>query len=104
MSVTKAPPEEDDSFNMSDLTLEEVDTLEAVVIIDNELDPMSFPAPDTVQISGLMPSLATHEIDRGDAKREIKMNHICCSAHGLSILLVCDGSGGVPPVHPRGGR
>ena len=78
---------------MSELDLVEVDSLEALVIIDNELDPLSPPAPDTVQVSGLMGSLAlqsTHELhDRGEAKKELQMEDICCSAHGLSILVVC---------------
>ncbi|KAJ9217622.1 hypothetical protein DTO166G4_804 [Paecilomyces variotii] len=73
------------------LPLVEVDSLEAVVIIDNELDPMSPVPPDTVQVTGLMQHLATrspHQLhDRGDASREIRMEDICCSAHGLSILV-----------------
>ncbi|KAF7589378.1 hypothetical protein BBP40_004426 [Aspergillus hancockii] len=77
---------------MSDLGLVEVDSLEALVIIDNELDPLSPPAPDTVQVSGLMGSLAihsSHEIhDRGEATKELQMEDICCSAHGLSILVI----------------
>lgn len=77
---------------MSDLNLDEIDSLEALVIIDNELDPMSTTAPDTVQVSGLMATLATQSLhkldDRGDACRELRMEDICCSAHGLSILVV----------------
>ncbi|CEL08070.1 Putative Metallo-beta-lactamase superfamily protein [Aspergillus calidoustus] len=76
---------------MPRLNLAEVDSLEAQVIIDNELDPMSTIAPDTVQVSGLMGHLAMnspHHLDnRGDAHRELQMEDICCSAHGLSILL-----------------
>ncbi|KAL3493768.1 cytochrome P450 [Aspergillus germanicus] len=76
---------------MPQLNLTEVDSLEAQVIIDNELDPMSTIAPDTVQVSGLMGHLAMnspHHLDnRGDAHRELQMEDICCSAHGLSILL-----------------
>lgn len=77
---------------MSDFDLEVVDSLEALVIVDNELDPMSPAAPDTVQVSGLMPTLAMqspHKVsDRGDACKELRMTDICCSAHGLSILVV----------------
>jgi 7,8-dihydropterin-6-yl-methyl-4-(beta-D-ribofuranosyl)aminobenzene 5'-phosphate synthase len=77
---------------MADLDLVEVDSLEALVIIDNELDPLSPPAPDTVQVSGLMGSLAMHSShqihDRGEATKELQMEDICCSAHGLSILVV----------------
>ncbi|KAL2866992.1 cytochrome P450 [Aspergillus lucknowensis] len=71
--------------------LVEIDSLEAQIIIDNELDPMSTIAPDTVRVSGLMGHLAMgsphHLKNRGDADRELQMEDICCSAHGLSILL-----------------
>jgi 7,8-dihydropterin-6-yl-methyl-4-(beta-D-ribofuranosyl)aminobenzene 5'-phosphate synthase len=74
------------------LPLVEVDSLEALVIVDNELDPMSPVAPDTVQVTGLMQHLAIsspHKLhDRGDASQELRMEDICCSAHGLSILVV----------------
>ena len=77
---------------MANLVLQEVDSLEATVIIDNELDPMSPPAPDTVRIAGQMASIALgseHTLnDRGDAHKELRMGDICCSAHGLSILVV----------------
>lgn len=79
----------DDSLHSN---LQEVDTLEATVIIDNELDPMSPAAPDTVRIAGQMGNLIFkpgNEItDRGDATRELRMGDICCAAHGLSILVV----------------
>lgn len=78
---------------MSRCGLEEIDALEAVVIIDNDLDPLSTIAPDTVQVSGQLGSLAAaapHRLtDRGDACRELRMEDICCSAHGLSVLVVC---------------
>ncbi|EAW21782.1 MBL fold metallo-hydrolase [Aspergillus fischeri NRRL 181] len=76
---------------MPSSNLVEIDSLEALVIIDNELDPLSPAAPDTVHVSGLMGSLATgspHDLkDRGDAQKELRMEDICCSAHGLSILV-----------------
>jgi 7,8-dihydropterin-6-yl-methyl-4-(beta-D-ribofuranosyl)aminobenzene 5'-phosphate synthase len=76
-------------------SLVEVDSLEILVIIDNELDPMSPVAPDTVQATGNMghiamstaPRLAPGE--RGDAVAELRMENLCCSAHGLSIMVVC---------------
>ena len=77
---------------MSEFDLVEVDSLEALVIIDNDLDPLSTIAPDTVQVSGHLGHLATsspHKAnDRGDACKELRMEDICCSAHGLSILVV----------------
>ncbi|KAJ5120053.1 hypothetical protein N7448_010722 [Penicillium atrosanguineum] len=76
---------------MDSLDLQEVDSLEAIVIIDNELDPLSMPAPETVQLSGNLATIgmsAGHvPINRGEAYREIRMEDICCSAHGLSILV-----------------
>ncbi|KAJ5885124.1 hypothetical protein N7495_009634 [Penicillium taxi] len=48
-------------------------------------------APDTVQIEGTLGSIAmksTHTLtDRGGARKELRMEDICCSAHGLSILV-----------------
>lgn len=77
---------------MSDFGLVEIDSLEATVIIDNELDPLSPVAPDTVHVSGLMGNLAKCSRntldDRGPACKELRMDNICCSAHGLSILVV----------------
>lgn len=77
---------------MNAIHLQDVDSLEAMVIIDNDLDPMSPPAPNTVQVSGLMGTIAMkspHTIShRGDATKEIRMDDICCSAHGLSLLVV----------------
>lgn len=77
---------------MSGYGLQEIECLEAVVIIDNDLDPLSTIAPDTVQVSGQLGNLAScspHKLtDRGDACSELQMEDICCSAHGLSILVV----------------
>ncbi|KAJ5572649.1 hypothetical protein N7450_009633 [Penicillium hetheringtonii] len=75
-----------------DLQLQEVDSLEAIVIVDNELDPMSPPAPDTVQVLGNLGHIAMRNdanlTDRGGASKEMRMEDICCSAHGLSILVM----------------
>lgn len=74
------------------INLQEVDSLEATVIIDNELDPLSPAAPDTVKVIGSMHTAImdpTNIItDRGEAQKEMRMGDICCSAHGLSILVV----------------
>lgn len=75
--------------------LVEIDSLEIQVIIDNELDPLSQPAPDTVQLAGgTMPLIALSTSpslqpgERGGAVKEFRMEDICCSAHGLSIMIV----------------
>lgn len=76
-------------------TLVEIDALEIQIIVDNELDPLSQPAPSTVQLAGgsmglialtTSPSLPTGE--RGEAVKELRMEDICCAAHGLSIMIV----------------
>ena len=72
--------------------LQEVDSLEAIVIIDNELDPLSPAAPNTVEVSGSLGAIAMgskHTLtDRGEACKELRLEDVCCAAHGLSILVV----------------
>ena len=72
--------------------LVEIDTLEATVIIDNEIDVISSIAPNTVANTGRMSNLALGQPDlihdRGEVKKEVPMESICCGAHGLSILVV----------------
>lgn len=77
-------------------SLVEIDSLNIEVIIDNELDPISPPAPETVQMTGgLMGQIALFTApslkpgERGDAVKELRMDELCCSAHGLSIMVVC---------------
>lgn len=76
--------------------LVEIDSLEIQVIIDNELDPMSPVQPETVQVTGgsmghiaLTTSPSLQPDERGGAIKELRMEDICCSAHGLSIMVVC---------------
>jgi len=73
------------------LDLVEIDSLEAVVIIDNELDPMSWIQPNTVKVTGhwvdIGLSQSHHQPERDNAT-EIPMEAMCCGAHGLSVLLV----------------
>ncbi|KAJ6191545.1 hypothetical protein N7519_001566 [Penicillium mononematosum] len=93
---THRDPFSDDSVEMP-INLEEVDSLEAIVIIDNELDPLSPPAPDTVQVSGNLGAIAmgsNHTLtDRGDACKELRLEDVCCAAHGLSILVTATKGG-----------
>ena len=70
----------------------EIDSLEAIIIIDNELDLMSWIQPDTVQVSRQWKDLALGQPElaqaRGVATKELPMESLCCGAHGLSVLLV----------------
>lgn len=72
--------------------LVEVDSLKAIVIIDNEIDIMSTVPPNTIKNNGRMPNLSISQPDsvqsRGEVKKEMPMEAICCGAHGLSILVV----------------
>ncbi|KAK5115104.1 hypothetical protein LTR62_001801 [Meristemomyces frigidus] len=75
---------------MADLV--ELDSLEILVIVDNELDPIS-PSPNAaVQQSGGLKDIGMGgpQLDpqtRGGAISELRMDNICCSAHGLSLLI-----------------
>ncbi|KAF2769449.1 hypothetical protein EJ03DRAFT_362149 [Teratosphaeria nubilosa] len=77
--------------------LTDLDTLEITVLIDNELDPISpSPHPAIQQTGGFReisqrgPALTT----RGEAVTEMPMNLICCSAHGLSLMITGVKAGG----------
>lgn len=75
--------------------LVEVDSIEIKVIVDNEVDPISPSNNPAVQYTGLFqgqpldPLPAGH--DRGDARAELKMDNICCGAHGLSLMVTATG-------------
>lgn len=74
-------------------SLIEVDSLEVLVIIDNELDPIStYQLPSTtLTATGNMMHIAHANpvlpIDRGPNTTELRMDNICCSAHGLSLMI-----------------
>jgi 7,8-dihydropterin-6-yl-methyl-4-(beta-D-ribofuranosyl)aminobenzene 5'-phosphate synthase len=75
---------------MADLV--ELDSLSILVIVDNELDPIS-PSPNpNVLDNGKLKDIGLAGPTRaanhpGGAVKEIRMDHICCSAHGLSLLI-----------------
>jgi 7,8-dihydropterin-6-yl-methyl-4-(beta-D-ribofuranosyl)aminobenzene 5'-phosphate synthase len=73
-------------------TLTEIDSLEIQVIVDNELDPISkYIEPVTAYGNLAHIGLASPKIsdERGSDIHELKMENICCGAHGLSLLIVC---------------
>lgn len=75
------------------MDLVELDSVEIVVIVDNELDPISPTANEAVGQTGGLATIGMTALptltDRGDAKRELRMDGICCGAHGLSLMIVC---------------
>lgn len=78
--------------------LQELDSLTVHVIVDNELDPISPGPPTLVEQSGNILNIALRSApldpqSRGGAFRELRMDEICCSAHGLSLLIVGEKDG-----------
>ena len=72
--------------------LVELDSVEILVIVDNELDPISqSPNPAVLQSGGLkeigINGKALSSAERGGAPREMRMDGICCGAHGLSLMI-----------------
>lgn len=72
--------------------LTEIDQLEIHVIVNDELDPISPSQNPAVQVSsrfmGIPLSPLPPGTERGDARMEMRMDNICCAAHGISLLLV----------------
>ena len=68
--------------------LVELDSLEILVIVDNELDPISASPNPAVQQSGGLKEIGVNGPIRGsDGVKELRMDNICCSAHGLSLMI-----------------
>jgi len=69
----------------------EVTDIQVLVIVDNELDPIS-PYPATLEAFGNLAHVgraSSHmPTDRGENVRELRMEDICCGAHGLSLMIV----------------
>jgi len=66
----------------------ELDSLEILAIIDNELDPISpSPNPNVKQTRNLITigQLGSERFD--PPRKELSMSNICCSAHGLSLMI-----------------
>jgi hypothetical protein len=72
--------------------LQEIDSVEITVIIDNEVDPLSVYTNEGLEVSGRLQDIAmTSKFpapNRGEAKAEMRMEQLCCGAHGLSYLIV----------------
>ncbi|KAI1621248.1 beta-lactamase-like protein [Exophiala viscosa] len=72
-------------------SLIEVDALEVLVIVDNEVDPISsYNIPGLTvsgQLADIAPRAPLQDNDRGSAKFEIRLDNVCCGAHGLSLMV-----------------
>ncbi|CAG7997816.1 unnamed protein product [Penicillium salamii] len=72
--------------------LTEINHLEIHVIVNDELDPIS-PSPNpAVQVASRFMGIPLSPLDsgteRGGAEMEMRMDNICCAAHGISLLLI----------------
>ena len=72
--------------------LVELDSLEILVIVDNEVDPISTYSNPAIKVSGNLVHIGmrsqTEIHGRGDGTKEIRMDQVCCGAHGLSLMIV----------------
>ena len=70
----------------------ELDSLEILVIVDNEVDPISTYSNPAIKVSGNLVHIGmrsqTEIHGRGGGTKEIRMDEICCGAHGLSLMIV----------------
>jgi 7,8-dihydropterin-6-yl-methyl-4-(beta-D-ribofuranosyl)aminobenzene 5'-phosphate synthase len=74
------------------MPLQELDNVEILIIIDNEVDPISkYPNP-AVEAYGNLADIAKdsryHPAERGEKCHELRMDQLCCGAHGLSLMVV----------------
>lgn len=69
------------------IQLQEVDTIDIQVLVDNELDPISKSSnPSVVDTTSFRLTPLPAE-SRGPAAMELRMDNICCGAHGLSLMI-----------------
>ncbi|KIX00109.1 uncharacterized protein Z518_10246 [Rhinocladiella mackenziei CBS 650.93] len=71
--------------------LVEIDALEILVIVDNEVDPISSYQHPDLAVFGQLADVALRaplaETSRGHAKFEMRLDNVCCGAHGLSLMI-----------------
>ncbi|KAF2448847.1 Metallo-hydrolase/oxidoreductase [Karstenula rhodostoma CBS 690.94] len=68
-------------------TLQDVDTVTIQVLVDNELDPISKSQNPAVVDATAFRLRELPAGERGPAAMEMRMEDICCGAHGLSLLI-----------------
>ena len=70
-------------------SLIELDSLEIIAIIDNELDPITASQNPAVKQTSNLATIGLHgpALSNPD-RRQLRMDNICCSAHGLSLMIM----------------
>ena len=73
-------------------SLQEIDLLDILVVVDNEVDPISSYQHPDLKVGGQMSDVAMRaplpDGSRGGSKFEIRLDNVCCGAHGLSLMIV----------------
>ncbi|PSR88674.1 beta-lactamase-like protein [Coniella lustricola] len=82
---------------MASHSLVQVERIDITVIVDNEVDPISPSNNPAVQYAGLLQGVPLTKLNpgnaRGGAQAELRMDSICCGAHGLSLLITATKDG-----------
>lgn len=72
--------------------LAQIDKLEIQVLVNDELDPITPSMNPSVKVAsqfmGIPLSPLAPGTKRDGATMEMRMDNICCAAHGISLLLV----------------
>lgn len=74
------------------MDLAPVDSLEVLVIVDNEVDPISRYVPQIVAYGNLAHvglGSPYEPWNRGENVKELRLDDVCCGAHGLAYMIVC---------------
>lgn len=82
----------DPGFAMSKYNLVEVDTLDFLTIVNDEMDNISHSPNPAVKAGGSFMHIPLTDVQNpqayGGAKKQMRMDNICCGAHGLSLMIV----------------
>lgn len=66
----------------------EIDSLDIHVIVNDELDPISPSPAAAVKVASRSMGISRFSARNGGVTTEMRMEGICCAAHGISLLLV----------------
>ncbi|KAF2256465.1 hypothetical protein BU26DRAFT_545785 [Trematosphaeria pertusa] len=76
---------------MSKYNLVEVDTLDFLTIVNDEMDNISHSPNPAVKAGGSFMHIPLTDVQNpqayGGAKKQMRMDNICCGAHGLSLMI-----------------
>ena len=77
---------------MAAYNLTEVDSVEVTIIVNDEIDLISHSPHPVVKHAGSFMGVTltplSEDTNLGGAKSQMRMDNICCGAHGFSTLIV----------------